>query len=105
MKAIIDNHQIEFQFIDKIRYIELSDYIVLSDYIELSDYIGLYRIIEFYRINRFSPHFFLHYRYYRMTKKNPIEGFIYLTVDTWWLWKHFTEPVTSWWYGAELQIG
>ena len=30
---------------------------------------------------------------------------VYLTVDTWWLWKHFTEPVTSWWYGAELQIG
>ena len=35
MKVIIDNHQIEFQFIDKIRYIELSDYI------------GLYRIIRF----------------------------------------------------------
>ena len=33
MKAIIDNHQIEFQFIDKIRYIELLDYIELSDYI------------------------------------------------------------------------
>ena len=41
MKVIIDNHQIEFQFIDKIRYIELSDYIELSNYIELSDYIEL----------------------------------------------------------------
>ena len=39
--TIIDNHQIEFQFIDKIRYIELSDHIELSDYIELSDFIEL----------------------------------------------------------------
>ena len=37
--------------------------------------IGLYRIIEFNRINWFSPHFFLHYRYYWMTKRNPIESF------------------------------
>ena len=34
MKMIIDNHQIEFQFIDKIRYIELLDYIDLLDCIE-----------------------------------------------------------------------
>ena len=46
MKVIIDNHQIEFQFIDKIRYIELSDYIKLSDYIELSNYIELLDYIE-----------------------------------------------------------
>ena len=47
MKVIIDNHQIEFPLIDKIRYIESSNYIELSDYIGLSDYIELsdYRII------------------------------------------------------------
>ena len=38
MKVIIDNHQIEIQFSDKIRFIKLSDYSELSDYIELSDY-------------------------------------------------------------------
>ena len=31
--------------------------------------IGLYRFIEFDQITWFSPHFFLHCRYHRMTKK------------------------------------
>ena len=44
MKTIIDDHLIEFQFIELSDYIELSDCIESSDYIKLSDYIELFML-------------------------------------------------------------